>query len=152
MSPLRRRQGRQGQRGRSRGRGPGARAAPTRYRMRERLLSFGDDFVIETGAGVPAFRVDGEALRVRNTIRIRDSRGRPLYRVQERVVRLRETMVIERNGRRVASIDRALVTPVRDRFTVQVADGPPLHVRGNVFDHEYTITREGARVATVSKR
>jgi uncharacterized protein YxjI len=120
--------------------------------MRERLLAFGDDFVIETAGGEPAFKVDGKALRVRNTIQLRDRSGRPRYRVQERKLRLKDTMVIQRDGKRVASIQKALVTPLRDRFTVQVAGGPPLHVQGNVVDHEYTITRNGEPVAVVSKR
>ncbi|QPV64136.1 LURP-one-related family protein [Halosimplex litoreum] len=130
----------------------GQTATPTRYRMRERLLAIGDDFVIETAAGQPAFRVDGKALRVRDTIQIRDREGTPLYRVQERMLRFRETMVIERDGQRVATIHKALVTPLRDRFDVQVEGGPPLSVQGNVFDHEYAITRDGLRIATVSKR
>jgi len=120
--------------------------------MREKLVSFGDDFVIETAQGRPAFRVDGKALRVRNTIKIDDTRGRTQYTVQERMLRLKATMVIERDGRTVARIKKALVTPLRDRFDVNVAGQPPLHVRGNVLDHEYTITRNGATVATVSKR
>ena len=39
-----------------------------------------------------------------------------------------------------------------DRFDVEVAGEPPLHVQGNAVDHEYTITRNGTTVATVSKR
>lgn len=120
--------------------------------MREKLVSFGDDFVIETAAGVPAFKVDGKLLRVRNTIQLDDTAGRHLYRIQERLARVRNTMEIDRDGRRVAAIHQALVTPVRDRFEVDVADGPNLHVQGNVFAHEYAITRNGAPVATVSKR
>jgi len=126
--------------------------APTRYRMREKLVSIGDDFWIENGSGQRTFRVDGKALRVRNTIVIRDVGGGALYRVQERKVRVKDTMVIERNGNRVATIQKALVTPLRDRFEVQVAGGPNLHVQGNIVDHEYRITRNGAAVATVSKR
>ncbi|MDS0295258.1 LURP-one-related/scramblase family protein [Halogeometricum luteum] len=120
--------------------------------MRERLIAFGDDFVIETGDGRPAYKVDGKALRARNTIQIRSTDGRLLYRVQERVFRARDTMVIERDGRTVATVKKALVTPLRDRFEVTVADGPPLHVQGNVVDHEYTIARQGTPVAVVSKR
>jgi uncharacterized protein YxjI len=120
--------------------------------MREKLVTIGDDYVIETAGGVPAFSVDGKALRVRNTIQIRDRSGTPLYRIQERKLRLKETMVIERNGQRIASIQKALVTPMRDRFEVAVAGGPPLHVQGNIVDHEYEITRNGAPVATASKR
>jgi uncharacterized protein YxjI len=120
--------------------------------MREKLVTFGDDFVIQTSGGQPAYRVDGKALRLRNTIQIQDPRGRTLYRIQERVLRIKDTMVIERDGRTVATIQKALVTPLRDRLDVTVAGGPPLHVQGNVVDHEYTITRRGEPVATVSKR
>lgn len=153
MSPARRGQRRRARReGRAAAPGGPAPQVPTRYRMREKLLTFGNDYVIETGDGAPGFRVDGKALRVRNTVKIQDTAGRPLYTVQERVVRLKETMVIERNGRRVAAVQKALVTPLRDRFDVRVDGGPPLHVQGNVLDHEYTITRNGAPVAAVSKR
>jgi len=120
--------------------------------MREQLLRFGNDFVVTTAGGDPAYRVDGKALRLRDTIKFLDAEGRPLYRVQERAIRLRDTMVVEREGRTVATIKKALVSPLRDRFDVAVVDGPPLHVRGNVLEHEYTITRNGTLVATVSKR
>ncbi|MFC6976687.1 LURP-one-related/scramblase family protein [Halomicroarcula sp. GCM10025709] len=120
--------------------------------MRERLVTFGKDFVIETAAGEPAFRVDGKALRLRNTIQITDQAGQTRYRVQQRVLRLKDTMVIERDGKRVATIQKALVTPLRDRFDIDVVGEPPLQVRGNIVDHEYSISRRGTPVATVSKR
>lgn len=120
--------------------------------MREKLVSFGDDFVIESAAGVPAYRVDGKALRMRNTIKIQTPNRQPLYTVQERVLRLKNTMVIEQQGQTVATVQKALVTPLRDRFDVSVVGGQPLHVRGNIVDHEYTITRNGDVVARVSKR
>ena len=120
--------------------------------MRQKLVSIGNDFVVETADGAPAFKVDGKLLRVRKTIQLDDLQGRHLYRIQERIARVRETMEIDRDGRRVAAIHQALVTPLRDRFEVEVADGPNLHVQGNIFAHEYAITRNGAPVATVSKR
>jgi len=120
--------------------------------MRQKLAAFGNDFVIETADGIPAFKVDGKALRVRNTIQIDDASGQHRYRVQERIARVRDTMVIERNGHRVAAIHQALVAPVRDRFDVEIVGGPNLHVQGNILAHEYAITRNGATVATVSKQ
>jgi hypothetical protein len=43
------------------GRGGGA----TRYQMRQRLVSIGDDYNIDNDRGEHAFKVDGKALRVR---------------------------------------------------------------------------------------
>ena len=47
---------------------------------------------------------------------------------------------------------KALISPLRDRWAVKVADGPDLDVKGNLVDHEYTIEDGGSTVAEVSKR
>jgi len=89
---------------------------------------------------------------MRKTIKIQGTRRRSLYTVQERMVRVKSTMVVEKDGRTVATIQKALVTPLRDRFDVTVEGGPNLHIQGNIVDHEYRITRQGKPVAEVSKR
>ena len=72
--------------------------AGTRYVLREKLLTFGDDFWIE-------------------------------------------------NDRR-----KAPITPLRDRFTVDLEAGGRLEVEGDILDHEDQITRDGIPVANISKR
>jgi uncharacterized protein YxjI len=52
----------------------------------------------------------------------------------------------------MALVQKAMIAPLRERWTVKVENGPDLHVQGNVVDHEYTIERDGQRVAEVSKR
>ena len=124
----------------------------TRYRMREKLFAIGDDFWIETEDGDRAFKVDGKALRVRNTFVLKDSRGEDLFRAQAKELRIRDTMKIERDGDAVATVKKALVTPLRDRFSIELADGAELKAKGNIVDHEYKIERDGDTVAEVSKR
>jgi uncharacterized protein YxjI len=46
----------------------------------------------------------------------------------------------------------AAVTQPRERWTVQVADGPDLEVKGNIVDHEYTIEDGLTKAAEVSKK
>ena len=46
---------------------------------------------------------------------------------------------------------KAMITPLRDRYTVDVAGGGQLSVQGNIVDHEYTIESGGTKVAEVSK-
>jgi uncharacterized protein YxjI len=122
------------------------------YRMREKLLAIGDDFWIENGAGERAFKVDGKALRVRDTLKFEDTSGHELLRIQERKLRVRGTMAIERDGDTVATVHKALITPLRDRFKVELAHGGEYDVKGNIVDHEYTFERDGRDVAHVSKR
>jgi uncharacterized protein YxjI len=128
------------------------RAGHTIYTMRQKLLSIGDDFWIEDNAGNRVFKVDGKALRVRDTFILQDSSGQELYKIQERKLRVRDTMVIEdAGGRNVATVKKAMITPLRDRWHVEVEGGPDISVKGNVVDHEYTLESDGT-VAEVSKR
>ena len=61
-------------------------------------------------------------------------------------------MEIERGGKTVATVKKALITPLRDRFSIEVEDGEDLEAKGNIVDHEYKIERGGDKVAEVSKR
>jgi uncharacterized protein YxjI len=123
------------------------------YRMRQKLVSIGDDYWIENDRGERVYKVDGKALRVRETLIFEDARGTELVKIQQRMLRVRDSMEIEdRDGRRVAMVKKAMITPLRERWSVQVADGPDLEVKGNILDHEYMIGEGRDKVAEVSKR
>jgi uncharacterized protein YxjI len=124
----------------------------TRYRMRERLLSIGDDFWIDTEDDRHAFKVNGKALRIRSTFVLEAPSGEELATIRERKLRIRDTMDVERDGETVATVKKALVTPLRDRFAIHLSDGGELSAKGNVVDHEYEIERDGHKVAEISKR
>ena len=66
--------------------------------MRQRMISIGDDYVIENDRGEHVFRLDGKALRVRKTIVFEDIDGRELCRIQERMLRVKDSMEIEDPG------------------------------------------------------
>jgi uncharacterized protein YxjI len=125
----------------------------TRYQMRQRMLSIGDDYTIENDRGEHVFKLDGKALRVRKTILFKDMDGRELCKIQERMLHIRDSMEIEGpDGKRLAMVHKALITPLRERWVVDLEDGPDLRAQGNFVDHEYTIERDGDKVAEVSKR
>ena len=123
------------------------------YRMREKLVSIGDDYWIENDRGERVYKVDGKALRLRKTLIFQDAGGAELVKIQERMLHVRDTMEIEdRNGNRIATVKKALITPLRERWAVKVADGPDLEVKGNILDHEYTIEDGRTKAAEVSKK
>lgn len=140
--------------------GSASRAAPaagdadtTRYQLRQRLVSIGDDFRITDQHGNLAYLVDGKALRVRSTLRFLDPDGTERYRLQEKLLRARETMVIERpDGSAAARVHNALLTPLRDRWTIEVPGGESLSAIGNILDFEYRVRRGDTTVATISRR
>jgi uncharacterized protein YxjI len=124
----------------------------TRYRMQEKLFAIGDDFWIENEGGERAFKVNGKVLRVRDTLALESPNGQELYSIQQKMLHVRDTMEIERGGRKVATVKKALVTPLRDRFSIDVEDGEDMEAKGNIVDHEYKIERDGSEIAEVSRR
>jgi len=123
-----------------------------RYRMREKLFAIGDDYWIETEDGERAFKVNGKALRIRKTLVVETPDGDELFRIQERKLSVRDKMKIERGGETVATVKKALVSPLRDRYSIEVSDGDDLEAKGNIVDHEFEIKRGGDKVAEVSMR
>lgn len=125
----------------------------TRYKISQKLISIGDDFWIENEKGRKVFKVDGKALRLRKTLVFEDMEGNMLCKIQERLLTIRDTMVIEGpEGEQIAVIKKALIAPLRDRWSVTVKDGPDLEVQGNILDLEYSIKQGRNKVAEVSKK
>jgi uncharacterized protein YxjI len=97
--------------------------------------------------------VDGKALRVRKTLVFEDMQGTERCKIQERMLRVRDTMEIDGpDGQTLATVKKAMIRLVRDRWSVDVSDGQDLQVQGNIVDHEYTIEAGGKKVAEISKR
>jgi len=133
--------------------GPTAGGDKTHYQMREKLASIGDDFWIENNRGEKVYKVDGKALRVRQTLIFEDRGGKELAKIQERMMRVKDSMEVEDpSGHQIAMVKKAMITPVRDRWTVKIKGGPDLEVQGNILDHEYTIGEGRDKVAEVSKK
>lgn len=125
----------------------------TRYKIRQKLISIGDDFWIENQDGKKVFKVDGKALRLRKTLVFEDINGKKLCQIQERWLPIRETMAIDgADGEQIATVKKALLTPLRDRWSVNVRHGADLEVQGNILDHEYKIKNGRHVIAEVSKR
>jgi uncharacterized protein YxjI len=126
--------------------------SPSTYMLREKMFSIGDDFWIENGAGQRAFKVDGKALRIRETLVIEDAAGREVATVKEKLVSVRDVMTIERGGQPLATIKKALFTPLRERFEIEGGNGISYEVKGRITDHQYSFERDGQQVAEVSKK
>ncbi|HSC90982.1 MAG TPA: LURP-one-related family protein [Gaiellaceae bacterium] len=123
-----------------------------KYQLHERMFAIGDDYWIETDGGRPAFKVDGKALRITKTLVLEALEGDEVLTIRKKLLSIRDTMEIERDGRTVATVEKALVTPLRDRFSIEVEGGEDMEAKGDIVDHEYTIERGGDTVAAVSKR
>lgn len=124
----------------------------SRYKMRQRIFALGEDFTIEDASGKPAFEVDGKVLTLRETFELKDARGNVVATIRGKFVSIRPKMDIFCGDEVAATVTKALFSPFHDKFSVDIHGGEDLRIDGDIFDHEYTLERDGTGVARISKR
>jgi uncharacterized protein YxjI len=123
-----------------------------RYLMKQKLFSFGDDFVIRDENGNDVFFVDGKVFSLRKQLSFQDMKGNELAFIRQKLLSLGTTYEISRGDRPYATVHKELFTFFKCSFTVDVEGPGDLEAKGNLTDHEYEFVRGGAVVAVVSKR
>lgn len=123
-----------------------------RYVMRQKFLSWGDDFTIRNADGNDVYYVDGKAFTLGKQLAFQDMEGRELAYIRQRLLAWGPTYEVEKGGVVVAVVKKELFTLFSCRFTVDVPGPDDLEATGNFLDHEYVFTRHGQTVATVTKQ
>jgi len=123
-----------------------------RYVLKQKLLSFGDDFLVKDDSGGDVYFVDGKAFSFGDQLSFQDLDGRELAFIKQRVFSWGKTYEIVRDGKVAAVVKKHLFALFHHRFTVDVPGPDDLEAEGNFTDHEYEFRRGGGTVATVSKR
>jgi uncharacterized protein YxjI len=127
----------------------------TRFKMKQRLFAIGDDFYIKNERDEKVIKVDGKLLRLKHKLSFEDMNGREIYEIAAKMIDIRETMTIKRpNGDKAAVVHNALISPIKDKWKIDVPGGQDLVAKGNILQHEYEIKPKGARmpVAIISKK
>ena len=123
-----------------------------RYIMREKILSWGDDFTIKDADGRNAYCVDGKVFSFGDKLSFQDMEGNELARIEQKLLSLGPQYEIIRGDATVAVVKKHLFTLLRARFTVDVPGPDDLEATGNFLDHEYAFERGGREVARASKK
>jgi len=120
--------------------------------MRERILSWGDDFTIKDEAGREAFYVDGKVFSFGDKLSFKDRDGQEVALIDQKLLSFGPQYEIARGGTTVAVVKKHLFTLFRARFTVDVPGPDDLEAKGNFLEHEYVFERDGRDVAHISKK
>ncbi|MEV3989773.1 LURP-one-related family protein [Streptomyces sp. NPDC049837] len=123
-----------------------------RYLVRDKIFAIGDDYWIEDENGRHAFLVDGKALRLRDTLELKDPAGRVLVTLRAKMLSLRGAMTVERDGRTLATVRRKRLSLLRNHYHVAMEAGPDLEVAGRILDREFTVEQDGRPVAHISRK
>lgn len=123
-----------------------------RYIMRQKLLSWGDDFTIRDEEGRDVYFVDGKAISLGSKASFQDMSGNELAYISQVLLAWGPTYEIYRGGALVAVIKKELFKFFHHTFTVDVPGPDDLTAEGDLMDHEYTLRRGDMPVARVSKQ
>jgi uncharacterized protein YxjI len=104
------------------------------------------------GTGRGRAREDAKALSMGNRLVLRDPEGKEVAQVLRKLAAHRPTYEVAVGGQEATEIRKHLITAFGDRFTIDLPGPDELEVRGNLFDHEFTIRRGDQTVATIFKR
>lgn len=120
--------------------------------MKQKFLSWGDDFTIQDDQERDVFFVDGKAFSIGAKLSFQDMSGNELLFIRQKVLSWGPTYEIYRGGVQVAVVKKELFTLFHCTFTVDVPGPDDLVAEGDFTDHEYVFRRGESPVASVSKR
>lgn len=122
-----------------------------RYQMKQKWLSWGDDYTVKDATGRDAFFIDGKAWSLGSKLSFQDMAGNELAFISQKLFSWGPAFEIYRGGQLAAVVKKSLFTLFRAEFTVDVPGPDDLLAQGDFWNHEYTFTRHGRELARVSK-
>ena len=123
-----------------------------RYLMKEKILSWGDDFKIRDESGRDVFYVDGRVFSFGDKLSFQDMAGNELAVIDQKLLAIGPTYEIYRGGRQAAVVKKKLFTLFRNRFSIDVPGPDDLEAVGDFINKDYAFHRGGREVARVSKK
>jgi uncharacterized protein YxjI len=125
--------------------------ARMRYVIREKAFHLGEDSDITDESGRKVLQVEGKIFTLHNTLVMRDLMGNEVATIRKQLTAIRPSYEITRYGHELATVRKKLLTFLGDRFTIDIPGPDDYEVKGDLFGHEYTMSRGGQVVATISK-
>jgi uncharacterized protein YxjI len=119
--------------------------------MKQKLFSWGDDFVIQDDSGQDRFFVDGKAFSLGNQLSFQDMQGNELAYIRQKLLSFAPTYEISRAGQVLATVSKELFTFFSCTFDIDLPGPNDLQAKGDFLDHQYAFERGGETVARVSK-
>ena len=123
-----------------------------RYVMREKILSWGDDFTIKDADGRETYKIDGKVFSFGDKLSFQDLEGTELVRIEQKLLSIGPQYSIIRGDETVAVVKKHLFTLLHARFTVDVPGPDDLEAKGNFLEHNYVFERGSREVARASKK
>lgn len=121
-----------------------------RFIVKQKIFSFGDNFIIKDDQGNDRFIVRGKVFTLGDKLRIYDMQGQELFYIEQKLLRLLPEYTIYKSGQAVATVKKEF-TFFRPRFSIWSVYGN-YTIQGNFWGMDFSILKNGRQVAQISKR
>lgn len=123
-----------------------------RYLVRERIFAIKDDFWVTDEDGNRVFLINARLLSLHHTLVLEDVSGHKLASIEHKLLTFTDKMEIKHDGNVVATVHRAVFSPLHHKALIDLHDGGRLEAVGNLIDKDFEL-RDGHRVvARVSRK
>jgi uncharacterized protein YxjI len=124
-----------------------------RYLVRERLFSIKEDFWITDDHDNRVFFIEAKFLSLHHTLKFEDASKRKLAEIKHKLLTFTDAMEIEHDGRVIATVHRAVFSPLHHRAKIDIHDGGGhWEAVGDIIDKDFEIKDGHRTVARVSRK
>ena len=85
------------------------------------------------------------------TFELKDGSGSVVATIHKKLISIHDSMEIERDGVVIATVKKAIISPIHHRSVIELADGGELEAVGNILDKEFEIRSGWGVLAYVSR-
>lgn len=122
-----------------------------RFILKQKFISFGNDFSVFDEHGNKAFYFDAKVLTLTRKIVVLSPANQEVAVIKRKFFSFRPTYVVRQQGQELARIFKKLFS-FRKTFVIDVPGPNDITVVGQVLEHNYQFVRNGQQIAEVSKK
>lgn len=123
-----------------------------RFLMRQKFFSFGDSFSIKDENENDVFTVEGQVFSFGDKLSFQDMGGNEIFFIKQKITFFGNTYEIYQNGELYGVLTKELLTFFNCRFNIETSNYGNIEVEGDFTDHEYSFSKNGRTIASISKQ
>lgn len=121
-----------------------------KYKIRQKIFSFGDNFTIKNEFEEDCYIVKGKVFSFGDKLKIYDMQENELIAIRQQVFRLLPEYYLFKDEVQLAKVKKAF-TLFKHRFSIESTLGQ-FEMQGNFLAHEFSILKNNMVVASVNKK
>jgi len=121
-----------------------------RFKIREKIFSFGDNFTIRDEYDQDKYYIKGKVLSLGDKLRLYSINDEELIYIEQKLFKFLPEFNLYSGGKNIAKVKKEF-TFFKPRFNIE-SDLGSYRVEGDFLSHEFTIIKNDSVVVNVSKR